>query len=49
VVQNFSNRWKRIYSASVISELGVELKDRFQIYERVEPLASSAPAFESLS
>jgi hypothetical protein len=37
VVQNFSDSWQRLYSASVISESGQELRDRFQIYKRAGP------------
>ena len=48
VVQYFPGRWKRIYSASVISELGAELRDRFQIYERVEPQLPVAASINGL-
>ena len=48
VVQYFPGRWKRVYSASVISDSGEELKDRFEIYQRVEPPISSSAVFEGL-
>lgn len=35
VIHNFPDRWKLVYSSSVITESGDKLKDRFQIYERV--------------
>jgi hypothetical protein len=37
VVKNFPDRWKRVYSASIVTESGDELKDRFEIYQRVNP------------
>jgi hypothetical protein len=37
VVQNFPGRWKRVYSDSVVTESGEELKGRFEIYQRVDP------------
>jgi hypothetical protein len=37
VIENFPERWKRVYSASIITESGDELKDRFAIYQRVYP------------
>lgn len=35
VAQTFPDKWKRVYSDRVITEAGEELRDRFQIYERV--------------
>jgi hypothetical protein len=44
VVRSFPGGWKRVYSASVISEFGTELKNRFEIYERVDSQITSAAA-----
>jgi hypothetical protein len=35
VVQTFPDRWRRVYSDSVMTDAGKELKDRFEIYQRV--------------
>jgi len=45
VVRTFPAEWKRVYSASVISEFGTELANRFEIYERVNSQISSAAAY----
>jgi hypothetical protein len=45
VIRSFAAGWKRVYSASVISEFGDELKDRFEIYERVDSQITSAAAY----
>jgi hypothetical protein len=37
VVQNFPDRWKRVYSDSVLLESGNLDKNGFAIYERVQP------------
>jgi hypothetical protein len=44
VVQYFPGRWQRVYSTSVISELGEKLQDRFEIYKHVEPPMFALPA-----
>jgi hypothetical protein len=48
VIENFPDRWNRIYTASVITESGEELKDRFQIYERVDRRVSPLTQQSSL-
>lgn len=45
VVKYFPERWQRVYSASVIAETGEELKDRVEIYQRVESPITSVATF----
>ena len=35
LVRGSPDRWKRVYSDSVVTESGEKLKDRFEIYQRV--------------
>jgi hypothetical protein len=49
VVQYFPTRWQRVYSASVISELGEKRQDKFEIYKHVEaPISAVAGLKDSL-
>jgi hypothetical protein len=36
IVQKYPDRWRRIYTDSVITEAGEKLEDWFQIYQRVD-------------